>query len=120
MVLRHGFELTQHRTGTGGHDNPEQRTQALFQAHLLVVLTLRRTHPYSHLFERRQTLEILDYPVQIDSRRAMTEIVLAQWAVAALLVFKTRPGLCALRSLCLVHPVQLDPIAELMIVVESD
>ena len=58
--------------------------------------------------------------MQIDRCRTMTELLATQRTIAALLMFKARPGGGLLRLDGVIFAVQLDPVAELMIVVESN
>ena len=118
--MRHRLQPPQHRAGAGGHDHPQQRAQTLFQAHLLAVLALWRLHPDHDFLERRQAVEILDHPVQIHRRRAMTEIVFAQWAVAALLIFQASPLRRQAGRLRVVLTIQLNPVTELVGIIEGD
>ena len=68
----------------------------------------------------RQATEVLDHPMQVDRRRAMAELLAAERAIAALLILQPGPGGRLVRLRGVVLAVQLDPVAELMIVVEGD
>src|SRR5690606_19387119 len=70
---------------------------------------------------RRQTLKVLDHPVQIHCRRAARMLAAIERAVAALLMFQSRPGgepfLLFRRSR---GAIQFDLVIERMFVVEGD
>ena len=120
MLLGHGLEPAEQRASTGRHDHPQQRPQAFVEADQLVVLTLRRAYPDLGLLHRGQTLKILDHAVQIDRRRAVAELIAAEGAIVALLVFQPGPLRCLCGTFVIKGTVQLDPVAELMLIVQGD
>ena len=58
--------------------------------------------------------------MQIDRSGTMAELIPAQRAIVALLMIQTRPLRCLRGGTVIVGAIQLDPVAELMLVVQDD